>query len=163
MTIDAFWNIIDGLEPEKAEAQLTERLEALSPPEIFAFNRHFCEVFWSAYDWKLWGAAYLIDGGCSDDGFMDFRYGLISRGRAFFEAALAEPDTLADVLTEEDFIPNESFGYVADRVYEAKTGEDMPDLGLPPIGEPRGETWDFDDEEESSARLPKIWKRYGDS
>ncbi|MFI0445410.1 DUF4240 domain-containing protein [Actinomadura sp. 6N118] len=29
-----------------------------------------------AYRHPLWNAAYLIEGGCGDDGFMDFRDGL---------------------------------------------------------------------------------------
>ncbi len=51
---------------------------------------------------------------------MDFRYGLISRGRSVFERALADPDSLADVAddTTDGFIPNEDFGYVAQRVYQ---------------------------------------------
>jgi hypothetical protein len=42
----------------------------------------------------LWAAAYLIEGGC-DDGFMDFRAGLMLQGRTAFEAAVADPDSLA--------------------------------------------------------------------
>ena len=41
-----------------------------------------------AYSWPLWGAAYVINGGCSDDTFTDFRAALISRGRQAFEAQL---------------------------------------------------------------------------
>jgi len=163
MTLDDFWKILEALEPEEAEQQLTERLERLSAADVIQFETHFIHVFRRAYDWKLWGAAYLIDGGCSDDGFMDFRYGLISRGRDLFERSLADPDSLAEHLSDDDFIPNEGFGYVAAKVYETMTGDDMPHPDLPPIGEPQGETWDFDDPEQSSARLPKIWKRYGDS
>jgi Protein of unknown function (DUF4240) len=54
------------------------------------------QAFADSYDWGLWGAAYVIDGGCSDDGFDYFRAYLISRGRAVFEAAMADPDSLAD-------------------------------------------------------------------
>lgn len=32
------------------------------------------------YDWDLWGAAYLINGGASDDGFDYFRGWLLSQG-----------------------------------------------------------------------------------
>ena len=32
------------------------------------------------YRWDMWAAAYLIGGGCSDDGFIDFRAGLIAQG-----------------------------------------------------------------------------------
>jgi hypothetical protein len=39
---------------------------------------------------------YLIGGGCSDDGFIDFRAGLIAQGRDWYERAAASPDDLAD-------------------------------------------------------------------
>ena len=34
-----------------------------------------------SYRWDLWGAAYLANGGCSDDGFDYFRGWLIGQGR----------------------------------------------------------------------------------
>jgi hypothetical protein len=49
-----------------------------------------------SYRWDLWGAAYLINGGCSDDGFDYFRGWLLSQGRAIWQATLADPDSLAD-------------------------------------------------------------------
>jgi len=75
-----------------------------------------------AYRWDLWGAAYIIGGGCSDDGFIDFQYGLIAKGREIYESALANPDSLADLAIPGE-IPNELFGYVADNVYEDLTVE----------------------------------------
>jgi len=163
MTIDEFWKLLEGLDPDGAAEELTERLEELSPSEIEEFEAHFCRAFRQAYNRTLWSAAYLIDGGCSDDGFMDFRYGLISRGRRFYEAALKDPDSLAEMLTEEDFIPNEDFGYVASRVYEEKTGEPIPQPDLPPMGKPTGEKWNLQDPKLCAERLPKIWKRYGNA
>ena len=34
-----------------------------------------------SYDWNLWGAAYLMKGGCSDDAFDYFRGWLVAQGR----------------------------------------------------------------------------------
>ena len=45
----------------------------------------------------LWGAAYLINGGCSDDGFDHFRGWLMTQGREVFARAVAEPDSLAEL------------------------------------------------------------------
>jgi hypothetical protein len=170
MTLDEFWNTVEGLDPENAVAELTERLQKLSPSEIAAFHVHFCQAHRQAYNWSLWGAAYLIDGGCSDDSFMDFRYGLISRGRKFYESTLQNPDSLADTLSDDDFIPNEDFGYVASHVYKNKTGEDIPDPGLPRLGNPTGAEWDLDNPEWTfedpalcAKNLPKLWRRYGES
>ncbi|MFC9245678.1 DUF4240 domain-containing protein [Streptomyces sp. NPDC057136] len=45
----------------------------------------------------LWAAAYVINGGCSDDGFDYFRGWLIAQGREVFERTAADPDALAEV------------------------------------------------------------------
>ena len=47
-----------------------------------------------AYRQELWGAAYLINGGCSDDGFVYFLGWLIAQGRDVYQAALPDPDSL---------------------------------------------------------------------
>ncbi|CAO0826683.1 hypothetical protein SMICM17S_03662 [Streptomyces microflavus] len=60
---------------------LTDVLAALEPAEIIDFAVTAYEVTASAYRWPLWNAAYLIEGGCGDDGFMDFRDGLVLLGR----------------------------------------------------------------------------------
>jgi hypothetical protein len=163
MTSAEFWKLLEGLPPEGAEEALRERLEALEPARIVEFQAHFDSQHARAYTWLLWGAAYIIDGGCSDDGFIDFRYGLISRGRKIFEAALADPDSLVEVASEDDdggFIPNETFGYVASEVYEEKTGNGIPLSKNAEPKEPTGEEWDFDDEELCAKKLPRLWAKF---
>jgi len=151
MTEDQFWNLLEGWSPHKdPEAELAAKLEALEPAEIADFQSRFRRANIRAYDWLLWAAAYIIDGGCSDDGFTDFRSGLISRGRKVFESALSDPDSLVDVASEDDdagYIPHEEFAYVAAQVYEKKTGSEMPYEEIPYPSDPTGENWDFDDEE----------------
>jgi hypothetical protein len=162
MDKNAFWKLLDGLDPEDAAAGLAARLEELEPAEVAEFQRHFDEAHERAYTWPLWGAAFLIEGGCSDDSFVGFRYGLISRGRKVYESALADPDTLADLLDEEDFLSNEEFGYVAGQVYEELTGDEIPHSDEPPALEPTGEEWDFDDMDLNAEKLPKLTARFGD-
>ncbi len=161
MTIDQFWSLVEGLPTEGAEHALEERLQPLSPADLVAFDRHFTEQFFRAYDWQLWNAAYIIKGGCSDDSFMDFRYGLISRGRAVFEAALHDPDTLAAVVRQGEDLRNEAFASVAAHVYEQQTGTALPDRGLRHPAEPTGEDWNPDDKELCARRLPKLWAKFG--
>src|SRR5262249_43197 len=85
-----------------AQARLLARsLSSLSVEEIFAFEAIFNRLHAAAYRADLWGAAYLVNGGCSDDGFDYFRAGLIALGRSAYEAALTNPDLLADYATEE--------------------------------------------------------------
>ena len=64
----------------------------------------------ASYREDLWGAAYLINGGASDDGFEYFRGWLMTQGRAVFARAVADPDSLAELpavpaaaLTGEEF------------------------------------------------------------
>ena len=161
MDKQAFWDLLEGLDPETAGGELAARLDALEAEDIAAFQHHFAEEHARAYTWPLWGAAYLMEGGCSDDGFEYFRYGLISRGRKVFESAIADPDSLAVLLDEDDFLSNEEFGYVAREVYENKTGNEIPRDGVAHPADPAGEDWDFDDEELCAAKLPKLWAKFG--
>ncbi len=163
MDVERFWELNAGLDPESAEEQLRVRLSALDPEEIVSYQEHFDRAFALAYQWNLWAAAYIIDGGCSDDGFMDFRYGLISRGRSIFEAAIADPDSLVTIAEDPaaGFIPNEGFGYVARQVYESKTNQDMPNNDVVHPADPSGKDWDFDDEQLCEQTLPKLWAKFG--
>lgn len=155
MTRDEFWKLIEtarAKDADEPEEGLRAALEPLTAAEVTSFQQHFDELFGSAYRWNLWGAAYQIEGGCSDDGFTDFRYGLISLGRRVFEAALKNPDSLADV---DDDITNEAFGYVAGQVHEGKTKDELERTLAQPT-EPVGEQWDFDDDAENARRLPRL-------
>lgn len=106
------------------------------------FERLFVEYCFAAYSWDLWLVAWLCQGGmCSDDGFMDFRSWLISRGRATYGTALANADSLADEMRQTDHPEFESFGYVPGQTYRALTGEDFPDFGFRHPKEPCGGDW----------------------
>jgi hypothetical protein len=59
---------------------VADELRALDPAAIVSFGQHFRDVRNAAYTWPLWAAAYVIEGGCSDDGFLDFRAGLVLQG-----------------------------------------------------------------------------------
>lgn len=161
MTISEFWDIIEKIKDSKeSEEDIKPLLEKLTPEEIISFQEHFDTLFAKAYTWKLWGAAYLIEGGCSDDGFMDFRYGLISKGRDIYEKAIEDPDSLVLIASNEEYISNESFGYVADEVYETLTKKELPSRDIDGPSEPLGEEWDFDDVTENQKRLPKLSSKF---
>lgn len=164
----AFWKHIDHAYrpdgPAHFEA-LKAELGDLKWFEVVAFQARFDEALAAANKIDLWGAAYLINGGCSDDAFRDFRAWLVGRGRHAYEAALKHPDSLADVL---DGDPVDGFGLdaAAVRVYEAKTGMsdfydrlDREEKDLPPPP-PEGDDWDFEDETEMRKRFPKLCHLY---
>ncbi len=160
MDLDGFWKLIDAAAGADARRDaLAEQLASLSREDLIAFQAHFDRAFDAAYQWPLWGAAYLMQGGCSDDGFMDFRYGLISLGRSIYEAALAEPDSLASLANGE--FADELYGYVALDIYETRFDDDMPRDDVPPLGEPEGIVWDFDDSADNRQHLPRLSAKYG--
>ena len=105
-----------------------------------------------AYTRELWGAAYVINGGCGDDTFDDFRSSLISRGRSCFERAIAEPDSLADEPFHETAWFYEGYQYaVGDRI-KAVAGM-RPGRRHPLPDRPSGEDWVEGDLSELFPRL----------
>src|SRR6266481_2140878 len=102
MSIDEFWSIIGRVHagaPSNMDEKcrlLAAELQRLSCEEILSFGNHFRDLFFEAYNWELWAAAFMINKGCSDDSFMDFRATLISLGRDVYEAGLRDADSLAE-------------------------------------------------------------------
>ena len=48
--------------------RLAANLRQLTPNQLEQFQTHFDEIQVSAYAWEPWGAVYIAEGGCSDDG-----------------------------------------------------------------------------------------------
>lgn len=170
----AFWQIVDATialenHPEQQLEALHAELSKLSLAKIAQFEASFDAEMRRSYSWDLWGAAYVVHGGASDDSFEYFRCWLISKGKRAFEKVLADPDNLADVLAPDvqGALEFESFAYVARKTWGEKTGKpgrEIPNaapmmyLKLSPAGVP------FDDDAASLAkRYPKLWKRFGTS
>lgn len=171
MTEDAFWKVIESsrrdfdpkLRDGNMERQgnlLEEALSELSVEEIVEFAQMFAHLLRQAYRWDLWGAAYVIGSGCSDDGFMDFRSWLISMGRSVFDAALADPESLVGVAdapgVECAFF--EGFSYVANDLLEKKGADPDAVATVPLPDDPVGEKWD---EEDLPNRFPRLWAAFG--
>ena len=167
MDRDEFWRIVDDARSGAADDEefleaVESRLRALKSDELVEFEGHFAELRAASYSWDLRGAAYLMNGGCSDDGFEYFRAWLIAQGREIFETALKEPDTLAALASPEGEL--EDFLYAASGPYEDETGEQMPEsvLVFQGMGPPDlGEGWDFEDAAEMRKRYPRLFAKYG--
>ncbi|MFI8456376.1 DUF4240 domain-containing protein [Kitasatospora sp. NPDC101447] len=166
-----FWQIIDETrddadgDPDEQADRLVERLVRLTPDDVIDFARLFEARFQRAYQNDLWGAAYLLLDGASEDTFDYFRCWLIAQGRDVFEGGLADPDDLADLLPEFDEEEDgeaEDIGYAADEAYERLTGLPLPEVGGRQPGRPSGAALDFDDPDVMAKRFPKLWERYGD-
>ncbi|MEU6672022.1 DUF4240 domain-containing protein [Streptomyces sp. NPDC046727] len=165
-----FWELIDATrqaaegDPEEQADALVDRLLRLDPELVLDFARHFEARYNRAYRWDLWGAAWLLLDGCSDDAFDFFRCWLIGQGRDVFEGALHEPDALAELLGEFDEEidgDGEELGYAADEAYEQLTGTVAPDLGIAPApAEPEGTPLDLEDDRVLAQRFPRLWERF---
>ncbi|MEU1038984.1 DUF4240 domain-containing protein [Streptomyces sp. NPDC005907] len=167
-----FWELVDATreaaegDPEEQADLLVERLLRLDPESVLDFARHFESRYNRAYHWDLWGAAWMLLDGASDDAFDFFRCWLIGQGREVFEGAVHDPDSLADLL--EDFDEEvdgdgEELGYAADEAYEQLTGVVAPDLGIPPApAEPEGTPIDFENDGLLAERYPRLWERFKD-
>lgn len=175
MTEDEFWSLIAVSAPYEADPErqmevLAAALDALPPEEIEAFEIEFWKQMARAYTWDLWGATYVIHGGASDDGFEYFRRWLISKGRPVFEAALADPDILADDLAPgpEGVLEFEEFSYVAGDVWARKTGRSRNDFAPESLdymmpAEPQGTSFDEEDEAAFESKYPRLWRRFGEN
>src|SRR5579863_4807097 len=102
MPADRFWEIIERAarsddDPVAHIDALRAGLRGLTAEEIKSFEVAFRRYLNKAYTWNLWGAAYVIHGGCSDDGFEYFRRWLVSKGQDIYEATLTDPDSLAQM------------------------------------------------------------------
>lgn len=108
MDTNSFWELIDKSrrasegDPEQQLEKLGALLDDLPTEDIVEFQNIFDSHFQSSYTWPLWGAAYVIGGGCSDDGFDYFRGWLISRGEKVFDVAQTNPDKLVSLIQESD-------------------------------------------------------------
>lgn len=127
MNIDKFWALIDQARNqadgwEEMDAPLVDSLAALEMSDLMMWAQIFSEYQRLSYKNKLWAAAYIINGGCSDDGFDYFRAWLTAQGRQVFLEALADPDSLAEVSDCEGDVEYEDLLGVASHAYFKKIG-----------------------------------------
>ena len=142
----------------RAVALLAER----DPEDIIGYARHQTRVLAASHKADLWGAAYLINGGASADGFEHFRGWLMTQGRAVFARAVTEPDSLAELpqvraasLSGEEFSAEQMLSVPWD-AYRKATATELP-ADRDPVRTPDlNDFWDFDDEEEARRRLPRL-------
>lgn len=164
MDIMTFWKLIDktreaaGGDAEKQSEQLTEELMQLPSEEIISFDEIFYDLKGKAYIGNLWDAAFIIMYYCSDSGFEVFREWLVGRGQEAYEKALADPETLVDVLEVGEQVFPTLLG-PAMEAYEKVTGTEMPPLSGERAelqGNPTGD----DRQEEIFARFPKLTAKF---
>jgi hypothetical protein len=162
MDTTAFWKLIEDAKQRSSgdlDQQVTLLIDALTnleAPDIVAFDAR-CDHFMAlSYTRELWAAAYIINGGCSNDCFDYFRGWLIAQGKAVFQNALRDPETLVDIVEPEE-AELESMLYVGQEAYERKTGRAI----LPSergVWQLNDELWD---EQMKYAMYPKLAEKFG--
>lgn len=170
---EQYWALIDAslkaTHKQGAQEQyLVKELGRLTPREIIGFHLRTGKLLYDTYTSPMWCAAYIMNGGCSDDGFRYFRHWLISRGKETYYRAKEKPDNLvAEAVRGRDSYEFEGFGYVALNAFEAKTGKDLYDYiddtrfttregQYPPIQL----TWKEGDPESMKKICPKLFERF---
>lgn len=130
---DSFWDLIHeaknacGQDMDAMLAYLKDRLVSMGPTQAQNFHDIIHAYEDLADKFGLWDAAGIMkEYGCSDDGFIDFRAWLIAQGREVYFSALADPDSLADVVPYGDCC-FEQLSYVGDYAYEQLTGKSAYD------------------------------------
>jgi len=160
----AFWSLIARVETKSrgklsaACAAFRAELEALDDGSLVAAEAIFHDVMRKLHDWDVWQAAEVLHGGCSDDGFWDFRAGIIALGRDVYERTLRDPDSLAAIEDIANRTLFEGFQYVPGRVLEARH---LRSKGLGHHNKkPTGVA--IQDDDDLPARYPKLTERFDD-
>ena len=176
MNEDQFWAIVQKAVDEAGDDEdeylevVMHELSKLSLKEMVGFRLRTDKLLDDSYTSEMWCAGYLMNGGCSDDGFEYFRLWVISRGRKVYEAALANPDNLIDYIAEDaevDFFEFELFWYVAIDAFEEATEADLYDY----IDDDNFTTregnypnfefnWDEEDPESMKKLCPRLFERF---
>jgi hypothetical protein len=183
MKIPLFWRLIEGAK-EKGEGwqnmlqPLIDKLACYEIGEIMYWKQIFNEYQILSYKNKLWAAAHIINGSCSDEGFDYFRAWLIAQGKAVFTSALANPDSLADVATCEANVKFEALPGAPVEAYFKRTNykrvydtfnKDLAKFPLPlriklkmqaDTRYAKDINVEWDEEDDLSALLPKLCAKF---
>ncbi|WP_030383817.1 DUF4240 domain-containing protein [Streptomyces sp. NRRL S-241] len=168
MDKQTFWKLIEtaraDAEPQGVASRAAQLLADNPEAEIAAAQQVLWDLLAESYRAPLWAAAYVINGGCSDDGFDYFRGWLLTQGQEAFESALADPDSLAahpavrEAAAQGLELWDESALSIAWTAYGAGTGRELPADSFTISYPALDPSWDFDfdDSEEMAARLPRL-------
>jgi hypothetical protein len=130
---ELYWAIVDKslkktTNQDDQEHFLIQEIGNLTPTQMIGFRLRTDKFLYDTYNSEMWCAGYVINGGCSDDGFEYFRNWVISRGKKTYYSAKENPDNLiSEVNRDLEMYDFESFWYVALEAFKNKTGKDLYD------------------------------------
>lgn len=132
MELSQFWQIIDlsTISVEEANPTLKNRLNQLSDNELAEFDELYSRLVKKLWDWKYWGAAYVMCGCRSEYDYLDFCNWIMSRGQNLYNNFMADPDCLADLkdIPLKDDLPYpyiDELDLTPGLLYEEKTGKEL--------------------------------------
>ena len=178
MDEEQFWAIVQtavdeaGNDEDEYLEVVKRELSKLSLKEMIGFRLRTDKLLYDSYTSEMWCAGYLMNGGCSDDGFEYFRLWVISRGRKVYEAAMANPDNLIDYIDDDDemdFFEFELFWYVALEAFEEAVDAELYDY----VDDDNFKTcegnypnfefnWEEDEPESMQKLCPRLFERFGE-
>lgn len=168
---DIFWNIVNAsvkstTDQDEQERYLVKEIEKLTPKEIIGFRLRTDKLLYDTYNSEMWCAGYIMNEGCSDDGFEYFRNWVISRGKDTYYKAKDNPDSLVSELVEgEEYYDFEGFWYVALTAFQNKTGKELYDYISDDFSTSEGNypnfefTWNEDEPESMRAICPELFDK----
>ena len=164
MNKQEFWEILQNAH-QQANGDMDENsrliktfISNLDHTQTIAFAEHFDQAMDALYSWPLWGAAYVINGGCGDDSFADFRSSLIAKGKKAFDIACSNPDHLVELDYPTDLWFYEGFTYTLNEAVTSKLGN-TPKRYQPMPTDPSGQEWQ-EDVKTLSLLYPLLWQKY---
>ena len=166
METDGFWKVIESAGPGECSvvaSAVQANLGQLSAQEVADFCRIFDTHMDVLYTWDLWGVAYILNGGCSDDGFEYFRAWVLSRGRSATELARSDPEGFGLSVspnTDPDEMECEELIYAGGSAYKTLTGDFGPPRVTPRPAAPSGEEWE-ESIESLRSRFPRLAAHWG--
>lgn len=167
-----FWKVVEdarkhGTSDDKLYKGLIAELGKLSDVDIQRFAKRFSERKSHAYDMKLWSAVYLLNGGCGDDSFLDFRDYLVMMGEKDYARIVTDPDSLVECELTPQGIHFAEMGFSQTMFQLGRPQIDQLQNNIPELmkfykhdlGNPGLKNKDFnqDDDEVLKKELPRIW------
>lgn len=172
---ETYWQIVEkslkaASNPEEQIRFLVKEITQLDPQQIIGFRLRTDKFLYDTYNSEIWCAGYIMNGGCSDDGFEYFRNWIISRGKETYYKTKENPDYLIhEVVEGAEFYELEDFWYVANDAFKQKTGQDLykyidrEKFKTSEGNYPQIEfTWEEDNPESMKKICPKLFAKFWD-
>ena len=131
MTIDEFWEILDGVgkdypEMEEKCERLGKALRGLSAAQIESFNDHFTANLHELNTWLIREAANVQWGDeITDKDFQNYCSTIISYGRSDFEKTFKSPWWMDCQVKDHANVYIQLFSQIAAHVYKEKTKKEL--------------------------------------